>query len=252
MNKLRKPLVAANWKMNILPSQACQLAEQIRNSTHQLPVEVVVAPPFTHLALMSHLPAGNFSLAAQNVHAEESGAYTGSISVAMLKDLGVEYIILGHSERRESNNNENKLLPKKISTCLNSNVKVIYCCGESKEQRENHNEKQFVKNQLEENFAELRTWDHHNLIIAYEPIWAIGTGLTASSEQAEEMHLFIRNWLENKYGKEQALHTRILYGGSVKSSNASELASQKNIDGALVGGASLKAEEFALIVKAFG
>ncbi len=251
MNKHRKSLVAANWKMNVLPSEAFQLAEMVKINTHDLELEVVIAPPYTHLALMTHLSSGNFSLGAQNAHYDGSGAYTGSISIAMLKDLKVEYIILGHSERREAYQMENDLLPKKIEACLRSNIKIIYCCGEPKEQRENKYEKEYVKNQLDHSFNFITEWDSKKIIIAYEPIWAIGTGLTASSDQADEMHKFIRDWIADKYGIEQAEQTKILYGGSVKSSNASDLASKENIDGALVGGASLNAEEFSKIVKAF-
>ncbi|NOT36546.1 MAG: triose-phosphate isomerase [Saprospiraceae bacterium] len=251
MNKNRKAFVAANWKMNVLPSKAVQLAEDIIEACGNLHVDVVIAPPFTHLSLMKQLIFNNFSLAAQNVHFEDYGAHTGSVSVPMLKDLNVEYVILGHSEIREANHLENSLLPMKINACLKADLSIIYCCGEPKEEREKQNEKQYVKRQLDENFSQLIEWNSEKIIIAYEPIWAIGTGLTASSEQADEMHAFIRNWIGKKYGDKNARETRILYGGSVKSSNAKELAMKENIDGALVGGASLKAEEFSLIVRGF-
>lgn len=246
---MRRSLVAANWKMNVLPSEAFRLANSIKLLTSNLNLEIVVAPPYTHLALMSHLPGHHFSLGAQNVHPEKAGAFTSGISTEMLKDLKVEYVIIGHSERREAYPNESLLIPRKIEACLNSNLKVIYCCGESIETRKSHEEFNFVGNQLNSDFLNLEQWNSNNLIIAYEPIWAIGTGLTATPEQAEEMHLFIRRWLKNKYDQKAGENTRILYGGSVKASNASSIASMDNIDGALVGGASLIPEEFAAIAR---
>ena len=200
MKKLRKPLVVANWKMNILPSKACQLAEEIKNRTNNTGIDIVIAPPYTHLALMSHLSSADFSLGAQNVHSEVSGAFTGSISVDMLKDLQVQYVILGHSERRESNINENIFLEKKIDNCLRGKLNIIYCCGESLEVRQRNEEKEFVISQLEDSFSKLKVWSPQQIVIAYEPIWAIGTGLTASAEQADVIHLCIRNWIADQFG----------------------------------------------------
>lgn len=248
---MKRPIVAANWKMNVLPSEACHLAEQIRQSTAGLGVEIVVAPPYTHLALLSHLRTPQFSLGAQNVHNASSGAYTSGISVAMLKDLQVEYVIVGHSERREAFPSEKDLISDKILAILQGGLKVIYCCGESRSVRESGNELDFVESQLGYDFRDVQRWDPGKIVIAYEPIWAIGTGLTASPEQAGAMHLGIRQWLRSRYGIENAEGTRIIYGGSVKGSNASDLAAIDGIDGALVGGASLSANEFSQIARAF-
>ena len=249
---IRKPLIAANWKMNVLPSEAYNLADHINSLTKDLKVDIVVAPPFTHLAFLKPLDAGNFSLGAQDVHPLPMGAHTGGVSASMLKDLGVEYVIVGHSERRAAYVSENELIGKKIEACINGGLKVIYCCGESKELRESGEAFEFVFSQLENDLGKIEEMDGClKIVIAYEPIWAIGTGLTASPQQAEEMHLFIRHWLGEKFSSIASETTRILYGGSVNASNAQELAAQINIDGALVGGASLKPDEFAEIAKAW-
>lgn len=248
---MKRPIVAANWKMNVLPSEACHLAEQIRHSTTGLGVEIVLAPPYTHLALLSHLRSPQFSLGAQNVHNANSGAYTSGISVAMLKDLQVEYVIVGHSERREAFPSEKDLISDKIRAILEGGLKVIYCCGENRIVRESGKELDFVASQLAYDFRAVKLWEPDNVVIAYEPIWAIGTGLTASPEQAGTMHTAIRLWLKSHFGHENAEGTRIIYGGSVKGSNASDLAAIDGIDGALVGGASLSASEFSQIARAF-
>ncbi|MEO6190818.1 MAG: triose-phosphate isomerase [Saprospiraceae bacterium] len=249
--RIRKPLIAANWKMNVLPSEAFHLADHINSLTKDLNVDIVVAPPFTHLAFLKPLYGGNFSLGAQDVHSSPMGAHTGGVSVAMLKDLGVEYIIVGHSERRAEYESENALIRKKIDVCINAGLKVVYCCGESMELRELGKAFEFVQSQLENDLGKMEELNSLQIVIAYEPIWAIGTGLNASPQQADEMHLFIRQWLRDKFSLKAAESTRILYGGSVNATNAQELAAQINIDGALVGGASLKPDLFAEIAKAW-
>ncbi len=247
----RKSLVVANWKMNILPSKAYELANEIKVLSRYSGVEVVVAPPYTHLALLSELRDQNFSIGAQNVHFARFGAYTGGISAEMLVDLKVEFVILGHSERREAYPSESDFIADKIGTCLNAGIKVIYCCGEPEKVRKDGDAENYVLSQLEYDFRKLTHWQERQLNIAYEPIWAIGTGLTATAEQAQQMHLNIRNWISRQYGINPSENTRILYGGSVKSTNVLAFAAMPDIDGALVGGASLDASEFNSIVSAF-
>ena len=189
-------------------------------------------------------------IAAQNCHQEMSGAYTGEISAAMLADLGLDYVILGHSERRAYNGENNALLAKKVDTTLSQNLKVIYCCGETLEERKSGVHFDLVANQIKEGVFHLDAEAMKNIVIAYEPVWAIGTGETATSAQAQEMHAHIRTVLTDKYGANLAESTSILYGGSCKPSNAEDLFSQSDVDGGLIGGASLKAEDFISIIKA--
>jgi triosephosphate isomerase len=191
----------------------------------------------------------NFFVAAQDCYTKESGAYTGEVSAAMLASCGINYVIIGHSERREYFNENNFTLSQKIDVCLKSGLKPIFCCGESLAIREGGTENEYVETQLKESLLHLEADEVKNVVIAYEPIWAIGTGKTATAEQAQEMHAHIRNVLKEKYGNEVAETISILYGGSVKAANAKEIFGQPDVDGGLVGGASLKASEFAEIIQ---
>lgn len=250
MKPFRKPLVVANWKMNMLPTKASSFIEEfltLCDNNH----DYVIAPPFTHLCdLRQFIPKG-LKLAAQNCHEQLSGAYTGEVSASMLKDLGVSYVILGHSERREMNFRENMLISKKIKTALSQELKIVYCCGESKELREEGLHLEHIINQLEEDLGDGLEDGLNNIIIAYEPVWAIGSGNSATPLQAQEMHSHIRQWIGENYGAEYKETVKILYGGSVKGSIAEELAKQPDIDGALVGGASLNIQEFICIGQIF-
>ena len=247
----RKSLVAANWKMNTLPSQAQELARKLTNVSWTSQLDVLICPPFTHLPYLSEIKKEGFLLGAQNCHEKASGAYTGEISAEMLVDLGCSFVILGHSERRTLNPVENRLLPHKIVHAISAGLKVIYCCGEPISIREKLQEDQFVLDQLEQDFKYLDPSSFDKLVIAYEPIWAIGTGLNATSQQAQAMHLWIRQQISKMYGSPIANKLRIIYGGSVKASNAESLSLMSDIDGVLVGGAGLLPDEFHEIIKVF-
>ncbi|NND31744.1 MAG: triose-phosphate isomerase [Saprospiraceae bacterium] len=248
---MRKKIAAGNWKMNNTQAEAIQLARQL--ATTQIPEDtlVILGVPFVYIKdVQSAISGTNIEIAAQNCHQELSGAFTGEISASMLASMDVKYVILGHSERREYFEESNELLAKKTNTALSQGLKVIFCCGEALPVREAGSHVAHVKTQLEEGLFHLSADDLKNVVIAYEPIWAIGTGVTASSDQAQEMHREIRALLSNKYGTDTADQMHILYGGSVKPGNASELFSQLDVDGGLVGGASLKAEDFKAIILA--
>lgn len=248
---MRKQIVAGNWKMNKTLTEGKALCSSIIELLGEATKEVIIGAPFIHLASLVEVAKGtNVKIAAQNCHQELSGAYTGEISAAMLADLGLEYVILGHSERRAYNGENNSLLVSKVNTALSQGLKVIYCCGETLEERKSNIHFDIVEKQIEEALFHLDADAMQNIVIAYEPVWAIGTGETATSEQAQEMHAHIRKVLAAKYGKEIAENTSILYGGSCKPSNAVELFSQTDVDGGLIGGASLKAEDFISIIKA--
>lgn len=220
---------------------------QIQNTSR----EVVVAVPYIHLAVLRQLcENSNLKIAAQNCHHENSGAYTGEISPAMLTDLGIDYVIIGHSERRAYNGETSDLLAKKVVAALAQGLKVIYCFGETLEQRKSNIHFDLVTEQITEGLFHLDVSAIENIVLAYEPVWAIGTGETATSAQAQEMHAHIRTVLTEKYGSEIAENTSVLYGGSCKPSNAEDLFSQKDVDGGLIGGASLNAEDFVAIIKA--
>jgi triosephosphate isomerase len=215
-------------------------------------VQVVLCPPSIYLAAVGKMiqSSGSIALGAQNCHQKASGAYTGEVSAAMLRSIGVQYVILGHSERRQYFAESNSLLKEKTDIALESGLTPIFCCGESLELREQGVHLDFVRNQLTESLFHLSNEQLRQLVIAYEPIWAIGTGKTASNAQAQEMHAALREHLASRYGQETALEIRILYGGSVNASNAAELFASPDVDGGLVGGASLKSREFTDIVKA--
>lgn len=252
----RKKIVAGNWKMNQNLFEGKQLIADIlkRTSSLELPehVEVVVAPPFTQLELaatqLKDVP--QHFLAAQNCHQEPSGAYTGEISAGMLKSVDVTYVILGHSERRQYFGEDEALLARKTDAALGQGLKVIFCVGEPLEVRDANTQNDLVRRQLEGGLFHLDAAQFGNIVIAYEPVWAIGTGRTATTAQAQDMHAFIRSLLSEKYGAEIADATTILYGGSAKPSNAPELFACPDVDGGLIGGASLNAEDFEGIIRA--
>lgn len=251
---MRKQIAAANWKMNLNYQQAEKLLDEVIATPHDLgedQLAIFAVPfPFLQLAVSSIDNRKNVFVAAQNCHEKKSGAYTGEVSVEMLVSMNIQYVILGHSERREYFNESNKLIADKINICLENHVRPIFCCGEPLGIRESNGQNSFVAKQLEESLYHLSAEQLQQIVIAYEPIWAIGTGKTASSAQAQEMHAFIRSQLVNNYGSEAAENISILYGGSVKGNNAAELFSQKDVDGGLVGGASLNAAEFITIINA--
>ena len=248
----RTKMVAANWKMNLNLKEGEVLLGQLRNGMpSDLRCEVIIAPPFTHIQMAIQAVHGSsIGIAAQNCHNEHHGAYTGEISVDMLKSIGVSYIITGHSERREIFHETNDIVRTKVNAILGGGIKPIFCCGESLDIREAGEQNTFVGRQLEEGIFHLDVDSFQNVVIAYEPIWAIGTGVTASPEQAQEMHAFIRKAIGERYGDEISNKTRILYGGSIKADNASTLFSQVDVDGGLVGGASLQAAGFLAIIEA--
>ncbi|SFW15029.1 triose-phosphate isomerase [Chitinophaga sancti] len=251
---MRKKIVAGNWKMNLTLAQGEQLINDVLAAGLHLKEgqEVVFATPFPYLVKAKALIKNNpgFFLASQNSASEKSGAYTGEVSAEMLQSVGVDYVILGHSERREYFQESNAVLAKKIDLALANGLKPLFCCGEPLEVRKSETQNEYVAKQLEESLYHLTVEQLKNVVIAYEPIWAIGTGLTASAAQAQDMHAFIRAQIAAKYGREAALNISILYGGSAKPGNAVELFSCPDVDGGLIGGASLVAADFVAIVKA--
>ncbi|PUZ24319.1 triosephosphate isomerase [Chitinophaga costaii] len=250
---MRKKIVAANWKMNLTLAQGEKLVNELLQSGIQLDAhkEVVIAAPFPYLIIVKELLKGHpgFYVAAQNVAAEKAGAFTGEVNAEMLHSIHTDFVIIGHSERRELFGDSNAIVAKKIDLSLSHGLKPIFCCGEPLEVRKAGTQNAFVAKQLEEGLFHLTVAQLKNVVIAYEPIWAIGTGLTASSAQAQDMHAFIRSQVASKYGAAAANNLSILYGGSVKAANAAELFACEDVDGGLVGGASLVAAEFAGIVK---
>ena len=241
--------------MNKTVSEGAQLVEELKNELAKVDasdVTVVVSPPYVNLS-EAVKAAGNsaVNVSAQNVHQESSGAYTGEISAEMLKSVGVGYVIIGHSERREYFGENATDIAKKIDAVIAQGLTPIYCCGEVKEERENGNQNKVVGGQIEAELFHLPVEDFEKVVVAYEPVWAIGTGLTASPDQAQDMHAFIRGFIVEKYGEAIANEIPILYGGSCKPSNASEIFGKKDVDGGLIGGASLKAEDFIGIITAF-
>ena len=238
--------------MNTLLKDGMELAKAVEKleKEKQSDALVIIAPPYTHLSRVNDLIDG-VKLSAQNCASEESGAYTGEISPDMLISVGVEYVILGHSERRSYYHEGNELLNKKTKLVLSKGLKPIFCCGEVLEEREGGKHFDVIREQLSVGLAGLTKEDMSNVVIAYEPVWAIGTGVVASPDQAQEMHKFIRDLLVELFDKEVAENMSILYGGSCKPSNASELFSNPDVDGGLIGGAALKAEDFMGIVNAY-
>ena len=252
MNKaLRKAVIAGNWKMNKTPAEAKELIEGIKLLVADAGCDVVVCVPYVDLATALEATAGtNIGVGAENCHWEKSGAYTGEIAANMLVDAGCKYVILGHSERRSYYGETDEILVKKVQRALENNLDVIFCVGEVLAEREAGKHFEVVKSQLVNGLFNLSADQFTHIVVAYEPVWAIGTGKTATSAQAGEMHAFIRKTIADKYGKEVADNTSILYGGSCNPKNADELFSQADVDGGLIGGASLKADDFMAIITA--
>ena len=249
---MRKQIVAGNWKMNNDLAQTETLITSLRSQTKTSNAEVMIAPTFTNLwQAYQTLKNDSIEVIAQDMHFAESGAYTGEISASMLKSIGIQTVILGHSERREYFNETDELLAKKVDAALAKGMDIIFCFGEELADRKSGNHEKVVENQIKNALFHLKAAAFQNIILAYEPVWAIGTGETASPEQAQEMHAFIRKTLANKYGNDVADGVSILYGGSVKPANAQEIFSKPDVDGGLIGGASLNAEDFFAIVNAF-
>lgn len=247
---MKKPLIAGNWKMFKTADEALTLVRTIKAGVYQVTdCDVVVCPPFTALAAVAKVIAGSsIALGAQNLYPATEGAFTGEISPIMIKNAGCRYVILGHSERRQYFHETDDFINEKVKIALQYSLVPIVCIGETLAQRENRQFLEVVKNQFDQSFADLTKEDIVRLVIAYEPVWAIGTGKTATPEQAGQMHSYIRRLLNEKYGDDAASRVLILYGGSVKPDNIASLIKKPNVDGALVGGASLKAESFAEIV----
>lgn len=249
---MRKKIVAGNWKMNKLSDTAKSLFEEICANSQQFgDVTVVVAPPSLYLAAFAKSATSKVCIGAQDVSAHnEEGAYTGEFSAAMIKSTGGRYAIVGHSERRSYHGETDDLIARKIRACIEADIIPVYCCGESLTERESGKHVRVVQNQIKEALSGFSADELQSLVIAYEPVWAIGTGKTASTDQAQEMHSDIRQFLSDKFGVDFAKAVRILYGGSCKPSNAKELFSQKDVDGGLIGGASLNADDFLAIIHA--
>ena len=252
---MRKLIVAGNWKMNTGIEEGTKLAADINhylNSKH-LPShkKVIISPPYTHLYSVSKvIDPSLIILSAQNCAATENGAYTGEISAKMLKEIGVKAVILGHSERRQYFKEDSEVLLKKIKMALKYDLDIIFCVGESLEQRENKTYFDVIEKQIKDTLFHLDEKEINKVVIAYEPVWAIGTGKTATPDQAQEMHEFIRKLIKDKYGEKIANETSILYGGSCKPGNAKEIFGKKDVDGGLIGGAALKAGDFEKIIEA--
>lgn len=251
---MRKKIVAGNWKMNLNLQQGVALAKELNEqlAADKPNCDVIICTPFIHLAsIAAFLDQDIIGLGAENCAVKEKGAYTGEVSAEMVKSTGAQYVIIGHSERRGLYGETPEILKEKVQLALANNLKVIFCIGESLEEREANKQNEVVKAELEGSVFNLTEEEFSNIIIAYEPIWAIGTGKTATSDQAEEIHAYVRSLVADRYGKEMAENTSILYGGSCKPSNAAELFAKEDIDGGLIGGASLKAADFKGIIDAW-
>ncbi len=247
---MRKPMIAGNWKMHLNSAEAAKLAAAIKNGLDpNLKHDVLLAPSFTNLEVVRKETASSpILLSAQNMCWEEKGAFTGEVSGSQLKDAGCDYVIIGHSERRKIFLESDEVLNKKLKAAFKFSLKAIFCIGETLEERENNQTYEILQNQLQKGLKDISAQDVENIVIAYEPVWAIGTGKTATPQQAQESHIFIRKELSKMFGEGEASKIRILYGGSVKAENIDELMSQPDIDGALVGGESLKAEKFLRVI----
>ncbi|HAP67633.1 MAG TPA: triose-phosphate isomerase [Nitrospinae bacterium] len=254
---MRKPLIVGNWKMNNTTVESIDLTDRLKKAVENIKgVEIVVVPPFTSLdKVRGAIKGSNIKLGAQNLFWEDKGAYTGEVSPLMIEDLGCEYVIIGHSERREYFKESDEIINKKIKAALQNKLKAIVCVGETLKEREESKTIEVIESQIRNGLegilsSELRITDHEmRLVIAYEPVWAIGTGRNATPSQANEVHAYIRKLLSQIFNEGIASNIKILYGGSVKPSNSAELMSEKEIDGALVGGASLEADSFAEIIR---
>ncbi|RYE36769.1 MAG: triose-phosphate isomerase [Sphingobacteriaceae bacterium] len=253
---MRQKIVAGNWKMNLEYNEGLSVFSEVINMVNDEVTGLqtaIVCCPYTYLHSLAQLVKehSKISIGAQNCHQEEAGAFTGEISAKMIRSVGAAYVILGHSERRQYFGESNELLAKKTDVVLSTSLKPIFCIGETLDERESNRFFDVIKSQLSEGLFHLTKEQFAQVIIAYEPVWAIGTGKTASAEQAQEIHAFIRQEIAAKYGQETADDTTILYGGSCNTKNAKELFSQPDIDGGLIGGASLKSRDFVDIIKAF-
>lgn len=252
---MRKNIVAGNWKMNLDFEKAEELMDdlaEILDEKKPEKCEVVICPPYLYMELaVDYAQEANFEAGAQNVSSFDNGAYTGEISAEMLKRLEVKYVIIGHSERRAYFHEDNEVLQAKVRKALDNNLKPIFCCGEVLEERKGEKHFEVVENQLKETILKLSKEEFSKIVIAYEPVWAIGTGETATPEQAQEMHAFIRGLIVEVYDEKVADDTTILYGGSCKPGNAKEIFAKPDVDGGLIGGASLKAKDFAAIIDSF-
>lgn len=246
---MRKNIVAGNWKMNKTLPQAIELINEIKNNKPNNSAEVILATPFPYLAKATELVGGSgIKIAAQNMHQAEGGAFTGEVSAAMLTSIGVNTVILGHSERRAYFHENDALLANKVDTALAHDISVIFCFGEELKDRQSDNHFNVVEYQLRDGLFHISKENWKNIVLAYEPVWAIGTGETASPEQAQEMHLFIRNLVDKVFGRDISENVSILYGGSVKPDNAKEIFSKPDVDGGLIGGAALNANDFFGII----
>ena len=248
---MRKKIVAGNWKMNLDKLNSENLVKEILESTQEKKdIQIVLSPPFVYLEqiVKDCVSRPDILIAAQNCSAYDNGAFTGEVSTNMLKSIGVDYVIIGHSERRKFFSESNDVLMNKISLSLSNNLEVIFCCGEDINQREKDLHFEIIEDQLKSTVFKLSPNDFSKIVIAYEPIWAIGTGKTATSDQAQEIHGFIRSLITNNYNKDISDNTAILYGGSCKPSNAKAIFSEDDIDGGLIGGASLKSADFTSII----
>ena len=247
---MRKPIIAGNWKMNMTPSEGVALVQALAPKVADASCDVVVCPPYVDLAAVGEALKGTtIKLGAQNMYFEDKGAFTGEVAPAMLKELGVEYVIIGHSERREYFNETDESVNKKVKKALECALTPIMCCGESLAQREGGETNAWVSGQIQAGLAGLSAADMEKVVIAYEPIWAIGTGKTASKEEADETIAVIRQTVGEMFGAAAAEAVRIQYGGSMNPKNATELMGMPNIDGGLIGGASLKADDFSAVVR---
>lgn len=248
---MRKKIIAGNWKMNNNTQQTINLIDELVKKLPQTKTEVIIAPSFVNLALaVQATKESPIVVAAQNMHFAEKGAYTGEVSADMLESIGVKTIILGHSERREYFNETDESLAKKVDTALAHQMRIIFCIGEKLAERKANKHFEVVKSQIEKALFHLSASDWANIVLAYEPVWAIGTGETASPEQAQEIHAFIRKTINEKYGNEVADNVTILYGGSCNAKNAASLFANPDVDGGLIGGASLIADDFVSIIQA--
>ncbi len=247
----RRILIAGNWKMNKTATEAAALVTEIKRDVFDVDnVDILVCPPFTALAVVGDvIRDSNVSLGAQNMYFEDKGAYTGEVSTTMLKDCGCTHVIIGHSERRTIFNESDETINKKVKKALEANLIPVLCIGEKLKEREANKTFEVITNQLEGDLADIDSDNMKKIIVAYEPVWAIGTGKTATSEQAQEAHAFIRNLIKEKYDSSVADGIIILYGGSMKPANVEELISQPDVDGGLIGGASLEAASFVELVK---
>ncbi|WP_298352512.1 triose-phosphate isomerase [uncultured Dokdonia sp.] len=249
---MRKHIVAGNWKMNNDLAATAGLITDLKRKVNNGDAEVIIAPTYINLhSAFESLSDSNITVAAQNMHQAKSGAYTGEISAAMLKSVGVNTVILGHSERRAYFNEGDELLTEKVNAALENEMRVIFCFGEELEDRKAGNQEKVVESQLKNALFHLDASAWSSIVLAYEPVWAIGTGETASPEQAQDMHAFIRKTVAETYNEEVGENVTILYGGSVKPGNAKEIFGKPDVDGGLIGGASLKADDFFEIVNAF-